>query len=396
MLRTVSLIFALFLFACSSGGGGGTPRATATPGASPDASPEPTASPGSSASPTPSASPAPGATPGIADRDNDGVADSQDNCPDTANANQADADNDGVGDLCEPPAGPSCDTASLSLDWPFYGSDGQDWVVQNHVDLDDGPGKSDHVGSIGSQARTVDGHRGVDIDVPTFRAMDNDVPVLAVADGSVVALDDSNFDRNLECTGTPDWNFVRVLHSNGFVADYGHLKQDSVNLRPGDAVAQGDIIGVVGSSGCSDRAHLHFELRNCDNQVVDPFLQQMWLQPPVYETPLGLMDIVVKAGAIGSEDEIKDPADNASSINIAATIGLGLSLAGGVDGDRITMSLVSPDGSTFTSREVDLDQSYRHSYQIWNPSVGFMTGTWEFQVRLNGQLERSYAFEVGL
>jgi YVTN family beta-propeller protein len=36
------------------------------------------------------------------DRDEDGDLDALDNCPSTANANQADADNDGIGDVCEP------------------------------------------------------------------------------------------------------------------------------------------------------------------------------------------------------------------------------------------------------------------------------------------------------
>lgn len=35
------------------------------------------------------------------DSDNDGIADALDNCPNTANADQADADNDGVGDACD-------------------------------------------------------------------------------------------------------------------------------------------------------------------------------------------------------------------------------------------------------------------------------------------------------
>lgn len=38
----------------------------------------------------------------IADADGDGVADSVDNCPETANANQADTDGDGVGNVCDP------------------------------------------------------------------------------------------------------------------------------------------------------------------------------------------------------------------------------------------------------------------------------------------------------
>ena len=37
------------------------------------------------------------------DTDSDGVADATDNCPNTANADQADADTDGVGDACEAP-----------------------------------------------------------------------------------------------------------------------------------------------------------------------------------------------------------------------------------------------------------------------------------------------------
>ena len=40
-------------------------------------------------------------TPDIVDADNDGITDDEDNCPDTANLNQADTDMDGVGDACD-------------------------------------------------------------------------------------------------------------------------------------------------------------------------------------------------------------------------------------------------------------------------------------------------------
>jgi hypothetical protein len=39
------------------------------------------------------------------DRDEDGVLDGLDNCPDVANADQADSDNDGIGNVCDLPPG---------------------------------------------------------------------------------------------------------------------------------------------------------------------------------------------------------------------------------------------------------------------------------------------------
>lgn len=167
--------------------------------------------------------------------------------------------------------------------------------------------------------------------------------MLAAADGAVVAIDDTRFDRNTSCEG--EWNFVSVLHANGFKAYFGHLTQGSVDLRPSDALAAGDIIGVVGSSGCSTQPHLHFELRNCDDQVVDPFQLNLWDQPPEYVTALGILDFVVKDGAINDESEIKDPASNASQFSPLSVIGLGVSAGGGVSGDRLALILVDPNDS---------------------------------------------------
>lgn len=49
------------------------------------------------------ATPATPADPANTDDDSDGILDTEDNCPTTANANQADADNDDTGDACEAP-----------------------------------------------------------------------------------------------------------------------------------------------------------------------------------------------------------------------------------------------------------------------------------------------------
>lgn len=49
---------------------------------------------------------------------------------------------------------------------------------------------------------------------------------------------------------------------------YCHLKESFVSV--GDTITQGQVIGLVGNSGKSSAAHLHFETR-LDNVAVEPY-----------------------------------------------------------------------------------------------------------------------------
>lgn len=60
---------------------------------------------------------------------------------------------------------------------------------------------------------------------------------------------------------------VIINHGNGLLSLYAHL--DSVVIASGDAVASGQAIGAVGSTGNSTGPHLHFELRR-DGIAEDP------------------------------------------------------------------------------------------------------------------------------
>ena len=51
----------------------------------------------------------------VIDADGDGVTDAEDNCPSTANADQADADGDGIGDVCDTNYNPSITSTSFTL-----------------------------------------------------------------------------------------------------------------------------------------------------------------------------------------------------------------------------------------------------------------------------------------
>lgn len=88
------------------------------------------------------------------------------------------------------------------------------------------------------------GHNGVDI------AARPGTHVLAIEDGLVV------YARN-EMHGYG--NVVLVLHSNGTISLYAHLR--AAWVFPGQEVLRGQVLGEVGDTGLATGPHLHFEWR---------------------------------------------------------------------------------------------------------------------------------------
>jgi murein DD-endopeptidase MepM/ murein hydrolase activator NlpD len=56
-------------------------------------------------------------------------------------------------------------------------------------------------------------------------------------------------------------NAVIIDHGNGITTLYGHMSRFSKTARTGSRVAQGEVIGYVGSTGASTGPHLHYEYR---------------------------------------------------------------------------------------------------------------------------------------
>lgn len=88
-------------------------------------------------------------------------------------------------------------------------------------------------------------HKGVDI------ANLSGGPIVAADSGTVIV------------AGWPDnsgyGNRVLIDHGNGFVTLYAHMSL--IQVRQGQRVNRGDLLGQMGSTGRSTGVHLHFEIR---------------------------------------------------------------------------------------------------------------------------------------
>ena len=93
--------------------------------------------------------------------------------------------------------------------------------------------------------RTVLAHYQIDYAAPTG------TPVVASARGTVAS-----------AGWEGGWgNMIRLRHDNGYTTHYGHLSAFAKGLKSGAQVAQGEVIGYVGSTGWSTGPHLDYGMK---------------------------------------------------------------------------------------------------------------------------------------
>ena len=87
-------------------------------------------------------------------------------------------------------------------------------------------------------------------------------PVLAAREGVVMQVE-SDFDRaglDMEKYGGRA-NLIRILHDDGTMAVYAHLRESGVHVRVGQRVRAGQLIGLSGNTGFTTGPHLHFVIQ---------------------------------------------------------------------------------------------------------------------------------------
>ncbi|MDB4329963.1 M23 family metallopeptidase, partial [Flavobacteriaceae bacterium] len=95
-------------------------------------------------------------------------------------------------------------------------------------------------------------HWGMDFTAP------RGTPIYATGNGRILRADQR---------ATGFGKHIRIDHGFGYVTIYAHLSQ--YNVRRGEKVKRGDIIGYVGSTGRSQAPHLHYEVWK-DKKKINP------------------------------------------------------------------------------------------------------------------------------
>lgn len=115
-------------------------------------------------------------------------------------------------------------------------------------------------------------HLGVDYRAPTG------APVVSVSHGTVT----------MAAWTRGGGRTVKVRHASGYETAYLHLSSFGPGIRAGARVAQGQLIGRVGSTGLATGPHLHYELRK-NGAHVNPTAEHRKL-PPGDPVPADQMD----------------------------------------------------------------------------------------------------------
>lgn len=249
-------------------------------------------------------------------------------------------------------------------------------------------------------------HQGTDIFLWPFmwkQIEEEQTEVIAAAGGQIIFKSDGNFDMN--CSFNNDqWNAVFVEHSDGSIAWYGHMKDGSLTSKNvGESVEQGEFLGVIASSGNSTGPHLHFEVYDENNNLIDPYTgacntlndSTWWAQQKGYLNS-GVNTALTHTNLpdFGDCPDIEvtfestefDPGDTIWFIGY---------FKDQVPGTFATNEIYDPNGNLFSSWNTDFANAFAASWWAQQRTINEQTGEWTYVVSYNGESE-THTFNVGV
>lgn len=288
------------------------------------------------------------------------------------------------------------------FDWPIKQATGFDydstWAISNYVDHNPASGQ---LSDWNCGERTYDtssgyDHAGIDIFLWPFtwkQVDDNQTEVIAAQNGQIVYKNDGEFDRSCALNGNL-WNAIFVEHSDGSVAWYGHMKNGSLNTKSvGDVVNKGEYLGIVASSGNSTGPHLHFEVYDADNNLIDPYegpcnnlnTNSWWgEQKPYLNTKFNALlthSAPPQFFDCGTTEEpnIESEFLPGDEVIVAAYY------ADQMTGTTASYEVVDPNGTVQSSWTQTFNNDFYASYWYWTIQTSEVVGIWEFKATYNGE-----------
>lgn len=322
---------------------------------------------------------------------------------------------------------------SPSFIWPVKAMSDYDdmndfYMTNNYVDHDPSTNRDDYI----CGNRTYDGHNGVDIDLWPFSwsmMQNNYVGVYAAADGTVSEVDDNNNNENNSvgcstsgnsnnCGGSVpnvNWNHIEIIHANGYRTTYGHIRNNSSFVAENQIVKKGQLIALVGSSGCSSHPHLHFEVDsvNASGQrikLLDPYFApngcnslnstSLWQNQKDYSEPniirvMTHYDIpsLIQDGPGGSGYCITDEQKRAKSdFNLGDQIVYGMAFRDISAGDIATLLVFNENESLVFTVPIVAPGNYKKWYTTVATQIpnNYSSGTYRVEVTYDGNTAVHY------
>lgn len=288
------------------------------------------------------------------------------------------------------------------------------YVISNYVDLNPavGSGSFNQYGSTnqdytcGNRSYDQSGgynHTGIDFSLYPFawyKMANNQVEVIAAAEGTIVQKTDGYDDQSCGENTGPIANTIVIQHADGSKAYYLHLKKNSFTSKTvGQTVAQGEFLGIVGSSGFSTGPHLHFEVVNSSNNVVEPFFvnggcnsttSDSWWQSQVPYSDKKLISISIHRQH--PIEGVCPPANNNPNFLNDVLLGETPKLYAwgkfSQTNDPITYTLLRPNGTVYSTTNSVINGNY--NTWVWYSNAPKIkanepTGEWTYRVVYNGQ-----------
>lgn len=289
--------------------------------------------------------------------------------------------------------------AIVFFDWPLQKTAdlgfNSYYAISNYVDQDASGGLRDYDCGM----RTYDGHNGIDIYTWPFDwyMYENDlVEVIAAASGTIIGKNDGEFDQYCVWGNNGTANYVIIQHSDGSVAYYWHMKNGSVTTKAvGASVVMGEYLGVVASSGFSSGPHLHFEVRDANENVIEPFQgqcnnlnnQSWWLAQEPYRKPTLNAILTHNSAPIMGCPAANESPHFSNCFSPGDTLYTALYFRDQLYGEITNLRLRRPDNSLYHSWIFNSVNTYDSSYWYWywfSPPGG-PYGLWKFEADYNGQ-----------